>query len=269
MNNDESEWTRWRESRAAALRKVPGNLALVSYQPAHTKPAPIEFLPQLTAWREADEAGVRITIAPGHQVTIDGAEVSGEVFLGRLRPDGTPLLSSGSHCIDAFSLDGSDYELRIYDAEAPNIANFSHIEYYDHDPAMVATGSFEPFETTSAVSWQFTRATDSGHTKQVPGQFNVHLGGQDYQLQAFADGPDLVLVFADGTTGAESYAPGRFLRMPLPAAGADFPVDFNRAFIPPCGFSDFYSCPIPPAANRLPVPIRAGECKVIWHRPRY
>lgn len=263
------EWQRWRDERLQALVGVPGNLALVAYQGVGVDDESVEFMPGITARREGDDQGVIINAAADVGALIDGVAVPGEAFLARLRPEGTPLLRVGRYWADAFSLDGADFELRIYDEQADNLDNFAGIDCYDYDPRLVVPGRFAQFESTSKVAWAFTRSTDTGHTKQVPGELVVTLDGTDYALQAFLDGPALVLVFADATTGAESYAPGRFLRMPRPANDEAIDVDFNRTFIPPCGFSDFYSCPIPPATNRLPLPIRAGEKRVVWKRPRY
>lgn len=67
-------------------------------------------------------------------------------------------------------------------------------------------------------------------------------------------------MFADGTSGHETYGAGRFLYIPLPTDGHAL-VDFNRAFNPPCALSDFATCPLPPWQNRLKVRIDAGEKK--------
>jgi uncharacterized protein (DUF1684 family) len=104
---------------------------------------------------------------------------------------------------------------------------------------------FTPYDATDPVPWSFTRASDSGRAKRVPGTIIVNVEGTSYELLAFLDDDHLVLVFADATTEGESYTPGRFLRVPRPKARDTIAVDFNYAFIPPCGFSDFYSCPIP------------------------
>lgn len=110
------------------------------------------------------------------------------------------------------------------------------------------------------------KEVDSGRPKSVPGVVAVTLpDGSTTELTAFKDGAELVLVFADGTTGAEWYAPGRFLRIPASDGDADVIVDFNHAFIPPCGFSDFYSCPLPPPENRMTIPVRAGERRAMWN----
>src|SRR5699024_1032 len=151
-----------------------------------------------------------------------------------------------------FSLDGSDYELRIYDTSSEKLHNFADIQRYDYNSDLVVAATLDSFESTAQIPWEFSRSTDTGHTKSVPGVIRASIADEEYEFTAFADGGYLVLVFADATTGAESYAPGRFLRFAPPVDGSNtVELDFNHAIIPPCGFSDFYSCPIPPAENRV------------------
>ena len=85
-----------------------------------------------------------------------------------------------------------------------------------------------------------------------------------YTLAAFDDGGTLLLVFGDETNGAETYGSGRFLFVQLRDDEGSVVLDFNRAFVPPCGFSAQYNCPLPPASNRFPLPIRAGEKNVVF-----
>ncbi len=269
MDAERAQWQAWCAERTRSVTAVPGNLALIGYQGVGEAEDAVDHLPGVTVRREPGAAGVLLSAPATAGVEVDGIPVDGETFVGRLRPDGTPLIHAGGIWADVFSLDGSDYELRCYDEAAPNLDNFAGITRYDYDPALAVPGEFRAYAERDAVAWEFTRAADTGHTKQVPGTITLDLAGTRHELLGFLDGAHLVLVFADGTTGAESYAPGRFLRMPSPSPDAPLVVDFNRAFIPPCGFSDFYSCPIPPAQNRLPVPIRAGEQRVEWKRPRY
>lgn len=241
-----------------------GNLALIDYQPVTSaEPTEIRGIPATVALIDSFD-GVRIDAEPAAGVAIDGRPVDGPTNVARLRPDGTPLITHGTLTVDVFSLDGNDYELRIYDANATNRSRFAGIDVWDEDQRWRLTGHFDAYTAPEQVPWPFTRAIDSGHTKSVPGTLNLTVGDVDYELLTFLDGPALVLVFADGTTGTESYAPGRFLRIPAPDEHGTVEVDLNRAFIPPCGFSDFYSCPLPPASNRIAVPVRAGEKKVLW-----
>ena len=262
--NDEQLWQEWCRGREASLRSVPGNIALIASQQLTAALEPVEEVPGVEAWFVPGEAGVRVrAAADASDVSIDGMPVSGEGFLPRLGVGG-PFLRSGSTWVDAFSLEGAAYELRIYDDQAPSLLDFAGIDTYPYDPELVRPARFTAYDEVAAIPWEFTKDVDSGRPKSVPGEVTVDLPDGPATLLAFKDGPELVLVFADGTTGVESYAPGRFLRIPLPDKDTDLTVDFNRAFVPPCGFSTFYSCPIPPAGNRLTEPIRAGERQARW-----
>ncbi|WP_219108365.1 DUF1684 domain-containing protein, partial [Austwickia sp. TVS 96-490-7B] len=128
----------------------------------------------------------------------------------------------------------------------------------------VVVGEFVSSGVVESVGWDFSRVEDSRHAKRVPGVLVVVLGGVRYELLTFVDHGALVVVFADATTGVESHAPGRFLRLEGVVGSGPVVVDFNRAFIPPCGFSDFFNCPLPPAQNRLGVAVRGGERHVVW-----
>lgn len=262
-------WQDWRESRLAGVRAVPGNLALVAYQPVTSSDEPVGGIDGATVRRDQDRAGILLIARPDLGVTVDGVPVDGEVFVPRAMPSDPAFIRHGRLWMDAFSLDGTDYELRVYDEGAANLAAFDGIEVYAFDPEASLVGSFEAFGSIDQVAWAFTRAADTGHRKKVPGSLVVEAGGSEHRLSAFLDGDDLVLVFADATTGVESYAPGRFLQLPPPTDDGQVVIDFNRAYIPPCGFSDFYSCPVPPIQNRLDIPIRAGEKRVLWKQPRH
>jgi uncharacterized protein (DUF1684 family) len=216
----------------------------------------------------AGEDGVRVRPTGAVELlTADGSRnLTAETSVARLGGDGLPLLRSGAVTVDVFSLDGADVELRVYDADAPTRLAFAGIEVADHDPAWVVDAVFRSAGGIRATPWGFTRAADDGHTKAVPGTIEATIGGVGYAFTVFTDGDHLVLVFADATTGRTSYAPGRFLRVPAVPDGAAVTLDFNRAIVPPCGFSDFYSCPVPPAANRITVAVDAGELRARVHR---
>ena len=252
----------WRQERLAQVSGPVGNTALVDYQPIGADPQDVRGLPA-SVRRVPGEDGVRITpTGPVDLISADGLmPLDTETLVARLGPDGFPLLRSGDITVDVFSLDGADIELRIYDAAAPARLAFAGIEVADHDPAWVLPAVFRSAGETRATPWGFTRASDDGHTKAVPGTVETTVDGVDHAFTVFADGAFLVLVFADATTGRTSYAPGRFLRFPAVADGTTFTLDFNHAIVPPCGFSDFYSCPIPPPENRIAAPVVAGELR--------
>jgi uncharacterized protein (DUF1684 family) len=69
---------------------------------------------------------------------------------------------------------------------------------------------------------------------------------------------ELFFIFRDGTSGKETYGSGRFLYAPLPKDGR-IVLDFNKAYNPPCAFTPYATCPLPPPQNRIPIRIEAGE----------
>jgi uncharacterized protein (DUF1684 family) len=110
----------------------------------------------------------------------------------------------------------------------------------------------QPREVTTVVG------TTTGYL--APGRILFELEGRELSLEPFVTRPeqtDLFLIFRDATSGRETYGAGRFLGATL--KGDRVLLDFNRAYNPPCAFTAFATCPLPPPANRLEVEIRAGE----------
>lgn len=158
----------------------------------------------------------------------------------------------------------AEHGLRVWDADAPAIRAFDRIDTYEYDPAWVLEGHFTPVAGDRRVSFEHIR--DNGGTRDlvVPGDIRLELDGREHTLAAFDDGGTLLLVFGDQTNGSETYGSGRFLFVELRDDEGSVVLDFNRAFVPPCGFSAQYNCPLPPASNRFPLPIRAGEKNVVF-----
>ena len=104
-----------------------------------------------------------------------------------------------------------------------------------------------------------------------PGRAVFTVGGKEVGLDAVLEEPDakeLFFIFSDGTSGKGTYGAGRFLYTDLPAGGRVV-LDFNKAYSPPCAFTPFATCPLPPKQNRLPVKIEAGEstdCSILGRR---
>ncbi len=100
-----------------------------------------------------------------------------------------------------------------------------------------------------------------GQTTQQnsPGKLLFVLQGKEYQLDALQEGNELFIVFGDASAGKESYGAGRFLYAAMPDADGYTMLDFNRAINPPCAFTPYATCPLPPQQNILPFTVRAGE----------
>ncbi|PPG48923.1 hypothetical protein C5C24_14560 [Rathayibacter sp. AY2B3] len=170
-----------------------------------------------------------------------------------------------------------EYGYRVWDAASDGIRSFDAIETFPFDAAWVLEAWFEPVAEDRTVPFEHLR--DNGATRElvVPGDITFSLvddgRAREYTVAAFDDGGTLLVPFGDPTNRSAdpelaSYPVGRFLVVQRIGGAADAgtpgPVllDFNRAYIPPCGFSPHYNCPLPPVQNRLGVPVTAGERRV-------
>jgi uncharacterized protein (DUF1684 family) len=100
-----------------------------------------------------------------------------------------------------------------------------------------------------------------------PGYASFTMDGKDVRLEGVLESPDadeLFFILKDQTSGRGTYPAGRFLYAPLPKDGVVV-LDFNKAYNPPCAFTEFATCPLPPRQNWMPVAVRAGE-KDYGHR---
>jgi uncharacterized protein (DUF1684 family) len=134
------------------------------------------------------------------------------------------------------------------------------LKYFPIDPAYAVTASFTP----AAVRTPLQMPTSMGALRDMEqvGTLTFTLKGRLLSLGAFVEAgtpPDRLFVpFTDLTSGAETYAAGRYLELERAATGI-YTIDFNRAFHPFCYYNENYDCPYPPPSNRLPIPVRAGE----------
>jgi uncharacterized protein (DUF1684 family) len=98
------------------------------------------------------------------------------------------------------------------------------------------------------------------------GQLVFEIEGKTYRLDAIDEGGQrLFVTFADATSGITTYGSGRFIELDRPDANGDTYIDFNKAYNPPCAFTEFATCPLPPPQNRLTIAIPAGEKKYGHH----
>ncbi|TQS39808.1 DUF1684 domain-containing protein [Cryptosporangium phraense] len=154
--------------------------------------------------------------------------------------------------------------IRRWDAESPAIRSFATIDVFDYDPALVLEGTLEVGAEPKLVAFEHLR--DNGRTRDlaVPGGIHLTYDGADHVLDAFDDDGTLLLVFGDATNGVDTYDAGRFLFVERQPGTDRVVLDFNRSFVPPCGFSPEYNCPMPPRQNRFPGRIEAGEKRPVF-----
>ncbi|MEH6419821.1 DUF1684 domain-containing protein [Pseudomonas sp. CGJS7] len=153
---------------------------------------------------------------------------------------------------------GDQYYLRVRHADAPARAGFNGIEYWPAQEDWKISAKF----VAHAAGKTIDVANIIGHVEATPnpGAIEFERDGRTYRIEALDQGGDeLMLVFADRTSGHTSYSAGRFLDVPRPNLQGKVVVDFNKAYNPPCAFTAFATCPLPPEGNRLDLEILAGE----------
>jgi uncharacterized protein (DUF1684 family) len=154
---------------------------------------------------------------------------------------------------------GNRYALRVKDRESRARKEFRGLEYYPLDPSWRVTARFEPYRPPKKIPI----ANIVGITEEMttPGALVFERDGATYRIDPVLEegSKELFVIFGDRTNGKETYGAGRYLYTSMPGADGRVIVDFNKAYNPPCVFTDFATCPLPPPQNKLPIPLTAGE----------
>lgn len=149
--------------------------------------------------------------------------------------------------------------LRIKDSSAQGIKDFSGIDYFPLSDDYVVEATFIPYEPVKEIEIINVLGLLSKET--ALGKLSFDIKDENFKLDVMDSGDELYVIFADKTSGRTTYGPGRFLYVPKPIANNITTINFHKAYNPPCAFSDYSTCPLPPPQNRIPVYIEAGEKK--------
>jgi uncharacterized protein (DUF1684 family) len=150
------------------------------------------------------------------------------------------------------------YVLRLADNESEVRKSFAGRVWYEPNSSYRVQATFVPYPPGRKVT--IVNVLDEASDEPSPGYVEFELGGSRHRLDAVGDGEGLFFVLRDATAGDTTYRPGRFLYVAkTPAPGQPFELDLNRVYNPPCAFSEFTTCPLPPKQNILKVRLEAGE----------
>jgi uncharacterized protein len=191
----------------------------------------------------------------------DAAYVQGIDGTERLEPtEGAPglFVEAGDRRIEVIRRTGS-VALRVHDPKSPHLKAYNGIPTYAPSERWRLVGTFTPYGQPRIVT---TGAVVEGleHHLNAVGVIDFELGGRAAQLVAFGDtSAGLRVMFTDATSGVTTYPGARVLSIDAPDAHGKVTLDFNRASNLPCAFTDYATCPVAPAENRLAVAVEAGE----------
>ena len=152
---------------------------------------------------------------------------------------------------------GDRFGIRLKDNNSRFRKEFTELRYFPADESYRVTARF----VADPKKVMVPNILGQLDPMPSPGYVEFELHGRQLRLTPVEESPnELSFIFRDLTTGKETYGSGRFLDTELPKQG-QVVLDFNKAYNPPCAFTPFATCPLPPKQNRLPVRIEAGELK--------
>lgn len=153
---------------------------------------------------------------------------------------------------------GERYGIRLKDLESPLIDQITEVPSFPIDSKWRLNAKFEKFDTPKEIA--VPNVLGDTEFEKCYGLIKFKIGEEEHSLMPLGDGKNgFFVIFADETSAEETYGAGRFLSVEKPDEKGNTIVDFNKATNPPCAFTDYATCPLPPKENILSVKILAGE----------
>ena len=203
---------------------------------------------------EVAQDTITLQVAPGVVVTHNGTPI--QELLLQHDMTGHPDYVTIDTLTFLIIKRGVRYAVRLYDTANPARQRFPGLSWYPINPALRIVADYVPHSPPRTLDI----VTGSGDiTPSVnPGAVYFTIDGHDCSLEAEDRGSKFFFNFRDLTNRETTYGAGRFLYTDVPVNGK-VTLDFNQATNPYCAYTPYATCPLPPAPNRLPVPIEAGE----------
>jgi len=249
----EQDVARWRENRRASLTREDGWLSLVGL-----------------TWLNLGDNAVKMPTNPPmttHVVVADGKArlmqpKGGNPIVLRddTDPKGPQVVHIGSFQFNVIKRNDK-LGIRMKDSNAATRKDFKGLDYFSPNPKWRLEAQFVPFNPPKKVP--ITNVLGMTSDEVVPGELVFSVGGKEYRIQPIIEQgeKDLFIIFKDATSGKETYGAARYLYAKPAGPDGKVIVDFNKSYNPPCAFTPYATCPLPPPSNRLPFAIDAGEKK--------
>jgi uncharacterized protein len=275
----DAEILQWRNTRQTNLKKPQGWLSLSGLYWLTDKPQ------KIGAGKGND---IRLGFGPkklgsaqitGKQVSLHfdnvptGAKI-GDVAVGSLAADSKSTMNfvlntdeSGEPSVLAWPdvtitpiFRSGRIALRVKNAQAKTRTEFLGLDYFPITDKFRVEAAWEAY--TPMKSIDIATVIGTVEPSPAPGRATFTIDNKSYSLEPILEtgSDELFFIFADRTSGKKTYGLGRFLYA-SPAKDGKVILDFNKAYNPPCAFTAFATCPLPPPSNRLDIAIEAGELK--------
>lgn len=258
-------WEQWHTAHERRLADPHGFLAVTHLHWLGSTATRLDGAPG--TWSVEDDV-VRVSLEPGESLQRDGQELNTPagttISVGPVEERAGVDLVTGESVIEVAKR-GGEYIVRPRNPDSTLLRDYHGTPAYAPDPDFAVAGTFVPFEAPRPTT---VGAVVEGiqHVYEAPGEIRFELAGQELSLTAFNGSTpgSLSVLFTDLTSGRTTYAANRSVSV-VPAADGSVQLDFNRSVNLPCAYTDLATCPLPPAENRLPVAVEAGE-KIPYER---
>jgi uncharacterized protein (DUF1684 family) len=204
------------------------------------------------------DSSVHISVRSGVSVTADNHPVNKM----KLQPDvsGEPTILHLKSLSWYIIKRGDKIGVRLKDSTNKIRENFNGIERFSVNRKWQIKATFIPFDSVHTM--KIPSVIGQQEMVKVPGKLIFHINGKSLSLLPMLESKGAkkwFIVFGDKTNGKTTHGGGRFLYVNRVKGGQTTYIDFNKAYDPPCSFTKFATCPLPPPQNELPVAVKAGE----------
>lgn len=173
--------------------------------------------------------------------------------------DGSPTILTHASLSWYIIKRGEKLGVRLKDSENYQLKNFSGIDRFPVNSKWKIRAKFEAYEKLRTI--EIPNVLGAISSKPSPGKLIFEFDGRSYSLDPLAEPDDKrwFIIFSDQTSGVETYGAGRFLYIDAPGEDGTAIIDFNLAYNPPCVFTPYATCSLPPEQNHLSLRVTAGE----------
>jgi len=260
-----NEVQKWRDEYTASLKEENGWVALAGLfwlkegaNPFGAASTSSIVLPPGSAPGSAGcfifhQGNTQLLVNSGAPVLLNGKPVPSPASL---KPDssGEPDRITLGHLSMIVIQRGVRYGIRLWDNRSPARLNFAGTRWFPVKESYRVTAQFTSYPQPRMIPIR----NILGDTEPTPSPGFAALGGKQCRLEPVVERDQLCFMFKDATSGHATYPAGRFLYTALPVDG-EVILDFNHAHNPPCAFTPYATCPLPPKQNHLSVAVEAGE----------
>ncbi|KUG26935.1 hypothetical protein ASZ90_003216 [hydrocarbon metagenome] len=203
-----------------------------------------------------NDSVVALKVYENVDVLVDSQLVKEFVLIPDTKPN-TTKINLGSYEWNLIIRSDDMYGIRLRDLDTEILKTFKGVERFPVNEDWRISAEFQPFDPPIEIDIPTIIGTIE--KDYSPGKLVFNINDKEYELFPTKSGNGLFIVFADLTSGEETYGAGRFLYTDMPDSNNIVILDFNKAYNPPCAFSKYATCPLPPKENYLKIRITAGE----------